>query len=563
MRFKHYWLVPVILWSLVVGASFRWNWQQLDQQLVETAGNQGRDIFRVVEAVRLWNARHGGLYVVESAIAPPNPYLESDERDLRTTSGKQLTLVNPAYMTRQMSETIFEQTGIRVHITSRKPINPGNKADPWELDALLRFEGGLKEYAEILPAKDGRDAQLRYMAPLVTHKACLSCHATQGYKVGDIRGGISVSFSAEPLLSAVAPQKRAVFFSHLAVWALLVVLTVYAMARIRNYVAALEEARSEQERLVELRTGELRAEAGERRQAESQLRHLVDSTSGGIVGVDADGRCVVCNPTAARLLGMIDPQHLHGMPLADGLGACSPQLAEMLKKALDGAAQVEEAVLLATAPGVTVVVEARVDPVVESGRVVGAVLSLVDATERQARQREVWHQANFDHLTGLANRSLFLDRLERALLLQTRAGHKAAVFFLDLDGFKPINDRYGHAAGDTVLVEVARRLVATIRSTDIAARFGGDEFVLGLTDITDEQHVAQLAGKILAAINSPYRIGEIRAELSCSIGIALFPDDQQSTEMLIAAADEAMYRAKEAGKASYCFYSCQAPAKSG
>ncbi len=551
MRSKYFWLMPIVFWSLVVGLSFRWNWQQLDQQAYETAALQGRDIFRMIEAMRLWNAQHGGLYVMQSEMSPPNPYLDIPERDLTSTSGKKLTMLNPAYMTRQMAGTILEQTGIRVHITSLKPINPANRADAWELDALRRFEQGAREFAEILP---GREPLARYMAPLVTRQACVSCHATQGYAVGDIRGGISVSFPATPILNAQVPHKQAVAYGHAMTWLLLVALTVYAMTRIRSHVAELERARAKQEQLVEIRTRELQAEAGERRQAERQLRHLVDSTSGGIVGVDAEGHCLVCNPTAARLLGLPDPAALHGTALAAPLAGHSPHLADMLQKALGGTAQMDEAVPIAGANGGEVTAEVRVDPIFEGGRVVGAVLSLVDATERQARQREIWHQANFDHLTGLANRSLFVDRLERVLLLQTRSGGQAAVLFLDLDGFKPINDRHGHAVGDAVLVEVAGRLTASVRSTDIAARFGGDEFVLALTDFSDPADVEAIAHKVLDAIAAPYRVGDIRAELSASIGIALFPSDQQCTEMLLAAADEAMYRAKQRRKGSCCFY---------
>ncbi|WP_238998904.1 diguanylate cyclase domain-containing protein [Azospira restricta] len=513
----------------------------------------------MIEAMRLWNSRHGGLYVVQSELTPPNPYLNVPDRDPVTTSGLRLTMVNPAYMTRQMATTILEQTGIRVRMTSLKPVNPDNRADPWETAALQRFERGLQEYAEILP---GSDAQIRYMAPLVTHQACLGCHESQGYRVGDVRGGISVSFPVAPIAAAVVPHRHTVLFGHLLSWAGLVALTIYAMRRIRTHVGALERARAEQERLVEVRTAELRAEAGERRLAESQLRHLVEATSGGIIGVDAEGCCQVFNPTAARLLGLADTQMLHGVQLAPILAGRSPKLASMLLNALDGVAQAEEAVALAVGAEAAVTAEIRVDPIVESGHVMGAVISLVDATERQARQREIWHQANFDHLTGLANRSLFLDRLERMLALQARAARVAAVLFIDLDGFKPINDRYGHATGDAVLVEVARRLSAAVRSTDVAARFGGDEFVLGVSDIASRADVERLAQKVLDAVGAPYRIGEIRAELTASIGIALFPEDQQSTDLLLAAADEAMYRAKEGGKARYCFYSPEESAKS-
>lgn len=550
MRLKHFWLVPVVFWTLVVGLSLRWNWQQLDQQMHQTAANQGRDIFRMIEAMRLWNALHGGIYVVQSERTPPNPYLDVPERDPVTTSGQKLTMVNPAYMTRQMARTILEQTGIRINITSLKPINPGNVADPWETEALASFDRGVKERAEILVS----EKLARYMAPLVTRQACLACHVKQGYQVGDIRGGISVSFSTEPLVATLAPQRRTVLLGHAAAWLALLGLTLYAMSRIRNYIDALEIARAEQEHLVELKTLELRNEASERRQAESQLRHLVESTSGGMLGVDAEGRCLVCNPVAARILGIEDASRLYGQRVTSILAAVNPLLDGYLIKALLGESLAEELELRTGDTDTPMSVEIHLDPIVEDGRTMGAVLTLVDTTERQAQQREIWHQANFDRLTGLANRSLFLDRLERALLLDARGGRLAAVFFMDLDGFKPVNDQYGHAAGDAVLIEVARRLGLVTRSTDIAARFGGDEFVIALTEISHESDVEQLARKLLTAIGMPIDIGSGEVSLSASIGIALFPGDGENTESLLTSADEAMYRAKSAGKGCYCFF---------
>jgi two-component system CheB/CheR fusion protein len=191
---------------------------------------------------------------------------------------------------------------------------------------------------------------------------------------------------------------------------------------------------------------------------------------------------------------------------------------------------------------------------VDEGKVIGAVMTLVDSTERQRRQKEVWRQANFDHLTGLANRSLFADRLERALLLQARTGGRAAVLFIDLDGFKPVNDRFGHAAGDAVLIEIAQRLQAITRESDIAARFGGDEFVLGLTELAADLHVEQVVRKVLDAIEMPCNVGDNPILLSASIGIAMFPSDSDRTETLLLMADEAMYRAKAAGKRRFCYF---------
>lgn len=551
MRLKYFWLMPVIIWSLIIGLSFNWNWKQLDRHVSEVALNQGRDIFRMIEAMRLWNAMHGGIYVVQSDQTPPNEYLDVPDRDPVTHSGKRLTMVNPAYMTRQMAKTIHEQTGIQVHITSLKPINPDNKADAWESESLVSFERGVKEAGRIF---DGPEKLARYMAPLVTREACLNCHRRQGYKVGDIRGGISVNFSATQIEASMSAHRRAVIFGHLAAWLALIGLTLYAMIRIREHIAALERAKAEQEQLVEQRTAELRNEAQERRQAESQLRHLVNASSGGMIGVNTDGVCLFANRVAAGLLGVSDPKLLNGELVAPRLFSLNARLVEMLGNALGGDSQVEDALQIDLPDGRSVTVEVHVDPISAGDQTVGAVATLLDATERQARQMEVWRQANFDHLTGLANRSLFIDRLDHALMLEARTGRLAAVFFMDLDGFKPINDQYGHAAGDAVLVEVANRLMSCTRDGDIVARFGGDEFVLGLTEIAGEADVTQIAQKTLDALAEPMMVGGFEVSISGSIGIALFPADQQRTELLISAADEAMYRAKAGGKNRYCFY---------
>ena len=138
---------------------------------------------------------HGGVYVPVSETTQPNPYLKDPQRDVVTLDGQKLTKLNPAYMTRQMSELQRSEYGIQSHITSLNPIRPENEADPWEKNALLAFENGVGEAFELTDF--GSRKMLRYMAPLFTERACLQCHEAQGYKEGDIRGGISVSMPSE------------------------------------------------------------------------------------------------------------------------------------------------------------------------------------------------------------------------------------------------------------------------------------------------------------------------------------------------------------------------------
>jgi diguanylate cyclase (GGDEF)-like protein len=158
-------------------------------------------------------------------------------------------------------------------------------------------------------------------------------------------------------------------------------------------------------------------------------------------------------------------------------------------------------------------------------------------------------------LTGVANRSLLYDRLNHALAHAKRNQTKVAVFFLDLDGYKTINDMFGHMVGDQILIQIANRLSANIREADTVARFGGDEFILVLENINSIEAVKPITEKILKSIAEPYRSnGGNLCQLTTSIGISIYPLDGTTTEELINKADTAMYRAKQLGKNQYKFF---------
>jgi diguanylate cyclase (GGDEF)-like protein len=176
------------------------------------------------------------------------------------------------------------------------------------------------------------------------------------------------------------------------------------------------------------------------------------------------------------------------------------------------------------------------------------ILQLNTARER-AR-----HLATHDQLTGLANRSLFHDRLSQAVSAARRSRQKLAVLFVDLDGFKSINDTLGHAVGDGLLRAIARRLASCLRETDTAGRLGGDEFAVLLTNLTNELDAATVARKLLASLSEPIEFRRQSTSIRCSIGIATFPRDANEPEDLIKRADTAMYHAKERGGNRFDFY---------
>ncbi|MCX8018465.1 MAG: EAL domain-containing protein, partial [Rhodocyclaceae bacterium] len=166
-------------------------------------------------------------------------------------------------------------------------------------------------------------------------------------------------------------------------------------------------------------------------------------------------------------------------------------------------------------------------------------------------QQRLENLAHYDALTHLPNRALLADRLRQALAAAQRSGHWLAICYLDLDGFKPVNDTLGHAAGDQLLREIARRLEASIRGGDTVARLGGDEFVLLLGNLAGLEELENAIMRLLSAINQPIAIDGHQVTVSGSIGVTLYPQDDSDADTLLRHADQAMYRAKEAGRNRY------------
>ena len=177
------------------------------------------------------------------------------------------------------------------------------------------------------------------------------------------------------------------------------------------------------------------------------------------------------------------------------------------------------------------------------------IVTIHDISERQRHAEHLDQIAHHDPLTGLPNRLLLGDRLRQALAQNRRTGTRMAVCYLDLDGFKEVNDRFGHQAGDQVLIEVARRLACGVRANDTVARLGGDEFVVLLSGLADDDECHTALGRLLQTVAAPYTVGDGEyADISASIGVTLFPNDPADSDTLVRHADHAMYVAKQAGK---------------
>ncbi|HVL74985.1 MAG TPA: EAL domain-containing protein [Noviherbaspirillum sp.] len=177
-----------------------------------------------------------------------------------------------------------------------------------------------------------------------------------------------------------------------------------------------------------------------------------------------------------------------------------------------------------------------------------------DISERREYEARIRHQATHDALTGLPNRMLLLDRLQQAVYAAKRSDTRVAVVFVDLDQFKFVNDSLGHEAGDMLLARMAARLRATVRACDTVSRHGGDSFVLVLTACVSLEAVQVAVRRIMAALAEPLEIGAAEIQVTCSVGISLYPDHESSPDALLRQADSALYKAKEAGRNSYAFF---------
>ena len=274
------------LWTGCLGASLIWNLHEQREKSVEIARISAQVTFDNDVLYRRWVAQQGGVYVPVSEHTPPNPYLNVPNRDVTTTAGLPLTLVNPAYMVRQVNQLAQPGRGSRGHLTSLKPLRPENAPDAFETAALTSLENGVKEVSAF-ESKDGRQ-DLRLMRPFLIEKACLRCHAQQGYHEGDVRGGISVSVPMEPILAIERPQVARTSIAHGLVWLLGVVgLTLWGRG-LEKHTAARE-----------------RAEATARHNA-AELEAAFAAMPHGIMVYDAAGSMVRTN-AAARALYDIDP----------------------------------------------------------------------------------------------------------------------------------------------------------------------------------------------------------------------------------------------------------------
>ena len=291
-----------------------------------------------------------------------------------------------------------------------------------------------------------------------------------------------------------------------------------------------------------------------------RMRLTLQAIADAVVCTDAQGRVTYVNPAAERLTGWqaFDAAHhdvdeVIGLRAADGATPRSSPLHQALEEKRP--IPTTRGVVLQRGTGQRFDVEESASLITDrKGRVTGAVAVLRDVGAALALAERMAHLAQYDALTDLPNRLLLRDRAQQAFAQARRDGNLVAVLYLDLDGFKQVNDQLGHDVGDQLLVQFAQRLQSAVRATDTVCRLGGDEFVLLLPGLANGQQIEPLVRKILDACKEPVQLAGQTLPLRVSGGLSLFPAHGQDLETLARHADEALYAAKRSGRGRVCLY---------
>ncbi len=315
----------------------------------------------------------------------------------------------------------------------------------------------------------------------------------------------------------------------------------------RQVLSLLENsslARHLEQRVVE-RTAELRA-------SEQRFQALVQHSSEVVILVDRQGCVEYVSESMTRVFGYgeaeLQGESLSGILAADAGTRLREGLAEV---ALRPYGVLELELPFRHRAGHDCTAQFTITNLLDNPSVGGLVLNTRDVSERRQLEDQLVHQAFHDNLTSLANRALFKDRVEHALQRTKRQTPSVAVLFLDLDGFKEVNDSLGHAAGDRLLIQVGQRLVSCVRPSDTVARFGGDEFAVLIEDASDDLELVAVAERILDSLRQPFFVNDRELHVRGSMGIARMDPDVESVDQLLRNADLAMYRAKATGQGGF------------
>lgn len=520
-------MLLLLFWTLAVLGSLAFNIHSAHQETLVNASVAAEATINRDINFRSWAAKKGGIYVHPSTTTPSNPYLVHPLKDITTSDGVPLTLLNPAYLIRDIQESVPDKVGVKTKLVSQNPINPINLADSWEGNALKQFNNKQAAFTGI-SAIEGA-LYFRKIQPFTVEPECMVCHAHQGYKVGEIRGGITALIPLAPYLSSYELRKKHLYTSHLGVWLL---------GFIGFMAGFLRENKSATLQMHYLEDLELAAE-------------VFDQSYEGILITDAKANIVDVNAAFERISGYSKAELLGNNPRINNSGRQGPEVYLLMWKDLLAKGFWQGEVWNQKKNGEIYAVTLSISAIYDSGnprRVRNYLALFADITHIKDNESKLQHLAHYDVLTGLPNRLLLTERLASAMKQADNKASQLAVVYLDLDGFKGVNDEYGHDVGDQLLIELTRRMTKLIKDKDTLARIGGDEFVVVITQLAFNNDSKDLLNKLLEVTSNTIIINDQVLKVSASIGVSFYPADKVDAEQLLRHADQAMYVAKQEGK---------------
>lgn len=589
LAFRCYFWIPLVVWTAIVGGSLVINLYQHQRSIRETALQMARLNYEKDILYRNWNARHGGVYVEVSPQTQPHPHLaHHPERDVVTPSGRKLTLVNPAYMTRLVYEMAGKALPLRSRTTGLNPLNPERQPDEWEAAALKAFGEGKTEVTSI-EVHQGK-SYLRLIRPIYAERGCLTCHREKDYRVGEVVGGLSVAVDLGPLREANRTHVYAIWGGHLVMWLLglggfLVMqrkLTCHfrlrqqaeeAMVQANEKLTALVYETALQNQQTQMLNEMTEALQCCRRQEEAYkaleriLPQLFPEDSGLVYVLEKSSglmEAVVSWGESPISTGFFEPDDCLALRRGQLYVVSAPEKLLPCSHLISGRVQPYICVPLMAHGELLGILHLWPAPAwgddifegenrpfpeatVQLARRVGEHLSL--ALANLELRENLRQQAIRDPLTGLFNRRYLELTLERELSRVRRQNQPLAVIMADVDHFKRFNDTYGHEAGDVLLKTVGQFLQSHVRQEDIPCRFGGEEFVLVLPGTSLETAV-QRAEELRQGVEKLRVVaqGQALGPITLSLGVAVFPFHGGSPEALLNAADMALYQAKKTGR---------------
>ncbi|WP_245671343.1 sensor domain-containing protein [Pseudobacillus wudalianchiensis] len=301
----------------------------------------------------------------------------------------------------------------------------------------------------------------------------------------------------------------------------------------------------------------------ELRGSEEKYRLITEHSSDLVAVIDKQGGFRYVSPSHASLLGY-DLDVLASGQLCQFVheGDSKKVLAKLDKLAAKKKISAQLEFRIRTIRNEYKYMETKISPIFKNGEIESFVLAMRDVTERKESEQMVYHLAYHDTLTDLPNRRLFMQQLRKEIERAKKTSSQFAVMFLDLDRFKFVNDSWGHETGDFILTEAARLIKKSVRTTDLIARLGGDEFTILLRDVQNAEELERLAKRIQSNFQKPLKVAEQQYTLSCSVGIARFPEHGEQPDELLNKADSALYFVKERGRNGYALFKTEMEEKS-